>query len=54
VGLTLMLNTLWPLVLFVPMLIVIHWGIIRREEQYLEAKFGDAYLAYKSRVRRWL
>jgi len=27
---------------------------IRPEEAYLEAKFGPAYLAYKSRVRRWL
>jgi protein-S-isoprenylcysteine O-methyltransferase Ste14 len=24
------------------------------EEQYLERKFGEAYLAYKKRVRRWL
>ena len=24
------------------------------EERYLERKFGDAYLAYKGRVRRWL
>jgi protein-S-isoprenylcysteine O-methyltransferase Ste14 len=36
------------------MLLVIYWGIIRREERYLEAKFGEAYLAYKARVRRWL
>ena len=53
-GLTLIFNTVWPLFLFVPMLCVIHWGIIRREERYLEAKFGDSYLAYKSQVRRWL
>ena len=30
------------------------WGVISREETYLEAKFGDAYLAYKARVRRWI
>jgi len=24
------------------------------EEAYLERKFGDTYLAYKGRVRRWL
>jgi protein-S-isoprenylcysteine O-methyltransferase Ste14 len=53
-GLALLFNALWPLVLFVPMLLVIHWGVIRREERYLEAKFGEAYLAYKARVRRWL
>jgi protein-S-isoprenylcysteine O-methyltransferase Ste14 len=53
-GLTLVFEAFWPLVLMVPMLVVIHWGLIRREEQYLETKFGDAYRAYKSRVRRWL
>lgn len=53
-GLALMFNSVWPLVLFVPMLVVLDWGVIRREERYLEAKFGDAYLAYKARVRRWL
>ena len=34
-------------------LIVVHFGVIAREERYLERKFGDAYLAYKARVRRW-
>ena len=53
-GLTLVLNTAWPIFLFVPMLVVLDWGIIRREERYLEAKFGDAYLAYKRRARRWI
>lgn len=27
---------------------------IRREEQMLEARFGDAYRAYRQRVRRWI
>jgi protein-S-isoprenylcysteine O-methyltransferase Ste14 len=27
---------------------------IRPEEEYLERKFGDVYLTYKRRVRRWL
>ncbi len=30
------------------------WGVISREERYLEAKFGNAYLAYKAHVRRWI
>lgn len=28
--------------------------VIRPEEAYLEGKFGEAYLAYKQRVRRWI
>jgi protein-S-isoprenylcysteine O-methyltransferase Ste14 len=40
---------LLPLVIF-----VIRTQVIAREERYLESKFGDAYLAYKQRVRRWL
>ena len=38
----------------VPAIIVIHTQVIAREERYLEAKFGDAYRAFKARVRRWL
>ena len=53
-GLTLIFNAVWPLVLFPPMLCLVYRGIIRREERYLELKFGDTYRAYKARVRRWL
>jgi protein-S-isoprenylcysteine O-methyltransferase Ste14 len=54
VGLALIFNAVWPLFLLVPMLCVVHRGIIRREERYLETKFGETYLAYKARVRRWI
>ena len=30
-----------------------HWAVIRFEEPSLEKRFGDAYLAYKTRVKRW-
>jgi protein-S-isoprenylcysteine O-methyltransferase Ste14 len=53
-AITLIFDALWPLVTLMPMLAVVHWGIIVREERYLEAKFGDAYRAYKARVRRWI
>ena len=49
----LLFNTLWPLLLLIPMLAVLDWGVIRREERYLEAKFGDSYRGYRKRVRRW-
>lgn len=54
VAVTLLVNTLWPLPLLPPMLVVLEWGVIRREERYLEAKFGEAYRVYRARVRRWL
>lgn len=43
----------WALVMLVPVMLVIEFGVVRREEAYLEAKFGDTYRAYKEQVRRW-
>ncbi len=42
------------LALLAPLLAVMQRGVIEREERYLEKKFGGEYLAYKSRVRRWI
>jgi len=53
-GIALLINAVWPLVWLVPLMMVVHWGVVRREERYLEAKFGDAYRAYQARVRRWI
>ena len=47
-------DNLWMLGLLVPTLIVMHYGVISREEQYLEGKFGEDYVRYKASVRRWL
>lgn len=54
VGLTLIFHLVWAVILFVPMMLVLHWGIVRREERYLERKFGAAYTEYNPRVPRWL
>jgi protein-S-isoprenylcysteine O-methyltransferase Ste14 len=42
------------LLFLVPLLIVMHYGVVLREERYLEAKFGDPYRHYKHAVRRWI
>jgi protein-S-isoprenylcysteine O-methyltransferase Ste14 len=53
-GLAVGLNNLWLVATLVPFLVVIRYGVVAREEAYLERKFGDDYPRYKSRVRRWL
>ena len=53
-GLSVAAGSLWAIVLVVPLLWVINVGVVAREERYLERKFGDAYRAYKGRVRRWV
>ena len=54
VGAAMWANSFWMLGLLIPTLVIMNIGVIDREEQYLAAKFGDEYLAYKVRVRRWL
>jgi protein-S-isoprenylcysteine O-methyltransferase Ste14 len=44
----------WTLILTLPLAITIRYGVVAREEAYLERRFGDAYRGYKTRVRRWL
>ena len=47
-------NTLWLIGLAVLAAYLLWWGVISREEGYLERKFGSDYTSYKSQVRRWL
>ena len=54
IGLAIAFNTLWLLLVPVPFALVIRYGVIAREEAYLERKFGDVYRRYRLRVRRWL
>src|SRR5215510_1150141 len=54
VGVALLINALWILLLVVPALVALRYGVIAREEAYLTRKFGDAYRQYMTQVRRWL
>jgi len=54
IGLAIAFNSLWLLMALVPFALVIRYGVITREEAYLERKFGDVYRRYRARVRRWL
>jgi protein-S-isoprenylcysteine O-methyltransferase Ste14 len=54
VGVAVMLMNWWVLVLTPVGAWVLQRFAILPEEAYLERKFGDSYVAYKRRVRRWL
>jgi len=54
VGLALLINSVWPLVLLPVALVIIDRAIIVREERYLSAAFPATYAEYLRRVRRWL
>ena len=53
-GIGVAVHSPWILILALPLAITIRWGVVAREEAYLERRFGDAYRDYKTRVRRWL
>ena len=53
IGIGLILNSWWVLFSFLPTAVLIYIIAIKPEEAYLERNFGDEYLVYKSRVRRW-
>jgi protein-S-isoprenylcysteine O-methyltransferase Ste14 len=54
VALAMVFDSLWLLAVLVPFALVIRYGVVTREEAYLERKFDDVYRRYRSRVRRWL
>ena len=53
-GVSLLLNNVWAIVLLPVVLFAVDRFVIRREERYLAAKFGEDYRSYCARVRRWI
>jgi protein-S-isoprenylcysteine O-methyltransferase Ste14 len=52
-GISIGLASDWTLVMTVAFALIIHVGVVKREERYLAAKFGDAYRNYLERVPRY-
>jgi protein-S-isoprenylcysteine O-methyltransferase Ste14 len=53
-GVTLLMNSWWPLLFLPVVVILIDRMVIAREERYLASAFPIEYAAYRKRVRRWL
>lgn len=43
----------WTLVLLVPAALLMHFGVVKREERYLAGKFGNEYRRYMDTVPRY-
>lgn len=54
IGIGIAMNNFWILVSFIPGAVLVYYLAIAKEEVYLEQKFGEEYLNYKNKVRRWL
>ena len=54
VGISLYMNSVWPLLALPIVLALLIRLVVRREEAYLRGAFPDDYIAYQARVRRWL
>ena len=53
-GIAVLLNDAWPLVLLPAVLMIMTSWVIVREEAHLLDAFGEEYRAYCGRVRRWI
>ena len=53
-GISFAANSAWILLMMFPLVLLLTRFVIAKEERYLEASFGEEYLSYKRKVRRWL
>src|SRR5215813_11301539 len=52
-GIAFWVNSWWLVATLATAVAIIQWVVVPREERYLEARFGSAYVDYKTSVRRW-
>lgn len=53
-GIAIWINSAWLLATLGVAVALMHFFVIRMEEEYLERRFGAQYLDYKASVRRWV
>lgn len=53
-GISVVLNLPWVLLLLIPSIAACHYILIAPEERYLAAKFGEQYQMYTETVHRWI
>jgi protein-S-isoprenylcysteine O-methyltransferase Ste14 len=53
-GITCFTGNWWNIILLPLLIFLMQVYVIKHEEDYLERAFGNEYLEYKKRVRRWL
>jgi protein-S-isoprenylcysteine O-methyltransferase Ste14 len=54
IGITLAAEVPRALVTLIPATLLMQYGVILREQRYLEGLFGDEYLSYRRTTRRWI
>lgn len=53
-GIAFLLGNWWHFILLPLLILIVQEYVIRREEKYLDRRFGDDYKNYRVKVRRWI
>jgi protein-S-isoprenylcysteine O-methyltransferase Ste14 len=52
-GLAILFRSDWTAILLIPAALLVHYGVVLREERYLRRRFGESYEAYRAAVPRY-
>lgn len=52
-GIAVLFRSDWTVLLLMPATMLIHYGVVLREESYLERRFGESYRSYMAAVPRY-